>query len=140
MTFRAERYPADWATIRARILERAGDRCERCGAENGTAIRRGAGTWQGTYLDADNRVRDAETGEVLGASTPLVYGGRSVVVILTVAHLDHVEGNCDEANLQALCQMHHLAHDAPDNARRRRENDRNARAVGDLPGLEGAKK
>lgn len=28
------RYPKDWPEIRARILKRAGDRCEECGAEN----------------------------------------------------------------------------------------------------------
>lgn len=28
------KYPGDWPQIRARILERAGNRCEWCGAEN----------------------------------------------------------------------------------------------------------
>ncbi len=28
------RYPSDWANVRKRILERAGNRCEWCGAEN----------------------------------------------------------------------------------------------------------
>lgn len=28
------RYPADWKDIRRKILERAGKRCEFCGAEN----------------------------------------------------------------------------------------------------------
>lgn len=28
-------YPPDWKQTRARILERAGNRCEWCGAENG---------------------------------------------------------------------------------------------------------
>ena len=31
-----DRYPADWADIRASILRRAGDRCEKCGAINHT--------------------------------------------------------------------------------------------------------
>lgn len=29
------RYPANWKEIRQRILERAGNKCEFCGAENG---------------------------------------------------------------------------------------------------------
>ena len=28
------RYPKDWPEIRARILKRAGNKCEKCGAEN----------------------------------------------------------------------------------------------------------
>jgi len=32
-------------------------------------------------------------------------------VVLTVAHLDHNEANCDPANLRALCQRCHLRHD-----------------------------
>lgn len=32
-----KRYPKDWKQIRARILERAGNACEWCGAKNGEA-------------------------------------------------------------------------------------------------------
>ena len=38
MPIRAEnksRYPKDWKAISARIRQRAGNRCEECGAENG---------------------------------------------------------------------------------------------------------
>ena len=37
-------------------------------------------------------------------------------VILTVAHLDHDEANCDRANLKALCQKCHNTYDAPTRA------------------------
>jgi hypothetical protein len=34
------RYPKDWKSIRKHILERAGNRCEFCGIENGAIGRR----------------------------------------------------------------------------------------------------
>lgn len=35
-----------------------------------------------------------------------------VVIVLTVAHLDHQPENCEPSNLRAMCQRHHLAYDA----------------------------
>jgi hypothetical protein len=32
--------------------------------------------------------------------------------VLTVAHLDHAPEDCADANLKALCQVHHNRHDA----------------------------
>jgi hypothetical protein len=40
-------------------------------------------------------------------------------VVLTVAHLNHDETDCADANLRALCQRCHLAYDAPERKRRR---------------------
>lgn len=122
MTFRAERYPKNWSEIRAAILTRAKNRCETCGAPNHEAIVRGVGKDAGTYAMFDGGdCFDAETGEERGAVRGSEYDAGSLVrVILTVAHLDHDESNNDPANLKALCQMHHLRHDALDNARRRR--------------------
>ena len=34
MPFHADRYPSDWKQISIRIRERAGGKCEFCGAEN----------------------------------------------------------------------------------------------------------
>ena len=76
------RYPEDWPEIRARILRRAGNRCEgspvypACRAENGRAH------------------------PVTGSK-----------VVLTVAHLDH-DGPASDGNLRAWCQRCHLTHDA----------------------------
>lgn len=36
---------------------------------------------------------------------------RLIVIVLTVAHLDHNPENCDPENLRAWCQRHHLAYD-----------------------------
>lgn len=35
-----------------------------------------------------------------------------LVIVLTIAHLDHQPENCDPENLRAWCQRHHLAYDA----------------------------
>ena len=121
--FRPERYPKNWKAIRAEILRRAEDRCERCRAPNGADIARGAGTCADTYMLEDGSVFDADTGEALGKARGSEYDVESFVrVVLTVAHLDHVEANNDPSNLQGLCQRCHLRHDAKDNAQRRKAN------------------
>ena len=87
MPIRAEnraRYPADWSSIRARILARACDRCE------------------GSPRYPDCRAAN-------GAPHP-VTGSR---VVLTVAHLDHTPENCADDNLRAWCQRCHNTYDAP---------------------------
>lgn len=39
-----------------------------------------------------------------------------IVIVLTVAHLNHTPEDCDEANLRAWCQRHHLIYDAKHHA------------------------
>lgn len=34
-------------------------------------------------------------------------------IILTVAHLNHVEADCRDENLKAMCQRCHLRYDVP---------------------------
>ncbi|HEX9837111.1 MAG TPA: hypothetical protein VGB90_09670 [Alphaproteobacteria bacterium] len=53
-------------------------------------------------------------------------------VVLTVAHLNHDPGDCDDDNLAALCQRCHNRYDAPHRARGRRARTHAARAIGDL--------
>jgi len=109
------RYPKDWKETRARILERANNRCEVCGLENGDTVRSVIGTdgfrqWLPMHykLHIDNDIWDK---------------GKDVKVVLTVAHLDHDEENEEVADdrLRAMCQLDHLRYDALEKARRRRE-------------------
>lgn len=112
-----DRYPPDWPQIRARILARAGNACERCRVQNHA-------------VGARRRRSDREflpalpLGEI---GLPLVWPKpgteawcgmgehrewrRMIRIVLTVAHLDHTPENCDESNLLALCQRCHLAHE-----------------------------
>lgn len=126
MTFRADRYPKNWREIRASIVARAEHRCEctgecgevhehrpddaraRCSAPNGLSIVR----------DTDHLSRWWLHGCGSGCT---VEPCGAIRVVLTVAHLDHIESNNDPANLRALCQRCHLLLDREDNARRRRE-------------------
>ena len=45
-----------------------------------------------------------------------MLGERAIVIVLTVAHLDHNPANNDPSNLAALCQRCHLRHDAAQHA------------------------
>lgn len=120
MTFRPERYPANWRAISALIRERAGGRCEcsgqcggahlsgRCDAPNHELIERSPSA---PWLWRVHTHTNACAGERCGGSR----------VILTVAHVDHDEQNNAPENLLALCQRCHLVLDARDNAVRRRK-------------------
>ena len=119
------RYPANWAEIRAAILERAGNCCEKCKVPNGKRIARGSGPFAGTFQTDDAEVYDAETGEHIARVRMSEYQVKNMVtIVLTIAHLDHQPENCDLGNLRALCQMHHLRHDAAHHAETARETRR----------------
>lgn len=131
------RYPKDWKQVRERILERSGHRCEwtqdgkRC-----TASHHAVGTWekrdglwrwtpdhgngpcdaagQGlawpslqrlTWPEARQFAAELDWDEISGEKP------KPIVIVLTVAHLDHDPQNCDPSNLRAWCQRHHLAYD-----------------------------
>ena len=142
MTFRPERYPPEWAAIRARVMARAEHRCEcagecgdpheggRCDAPHlAKILRKQSAPWRWSRAPMPSVEFDAE-GRMWTLNPP-----GAVTVVLTVAHLDHNEASDDETRLRALCQRCHLRYDADDNARRRRENARAKRAAGELPGM-----
>ncbi len=87
-------YPADWPEISRRIRERAGNKCEWCGVENG-----------------DRGIRN-HYGEWLSAKEVDIVN-RKIRIVLTVAHLNHDPSDCRDENLKALCQQCHNRHDAP---------------------------
>lgn len=93
-----DRYPKNWKSIRASILERAGHRCEFCGIDNGALGRRRC---DGTF----------ERFEGLEAEIASLEGVRLTRIVLTIAHLDHMPENNADSNLRALCQRCHLLHD-----------------------------
>lgn len=104
-------YPADWPEISARIRERAGDRCEWCGATNGAV----------GYRDQAGVFHELDAFEAEGA---VLDGQHVITIVLTVAHLDHNPANCDDNNLAALCQRCHLRYDAREHARHAAETRR----------------
>jgi len=106
------RYPKEWPQIRAAILARAGNACEKCKAPNRTRIARGCGKDDATYMLESADVFCADSGAHLGRCRHSDYElSRMVDVVLTIAHLDHVPENCAEDNLRAWCQRCHLRYD-----------------------------
>ena len=106
------RYPKDWRQISLRVRrERAGNRCEcrgECGHEHA-----------GRCPERNGR-RHSITGSI---------------VVLTVAHLNHRPEDNREANLRAMCQRCHLAHDRSEHARLARRTF-SARRIAALNNLE----
>lgn len=107
-----KRYPVNWKEISLKIRERAGDRCEFCRAPNREIIIRGEEDGcKGYYMVANGDVYDENTGEYLGIARGSEFTGRPVLIVLTVAHLDHQPENNNDDNLKALCQQCHLRYD-----------------------------
>lgn len=111
------RYPADWRAIRDAVLLDAEFRCEH----EGCAARQYAvGYWH--LIDGVHRwhewITPAPTfSEARQAAAELFFergdlDGKPIVIVLTVAHLNHLPEDCRRDNLRCMCQRHHLAHDA----------------------------
>lgn len=123
------RYPPEWPAIRHQVLEQARYRCEWPGC---TARHHAVGQWrqsitgmwrwlplggngpcdlagEGIDYRTDERLSYAEAREYAAANQ--ASDGKLIVIVLTIAHLDHRPENCGRSNLQAMCQRHHLAYD-----------------------------
>lgn len=140
------RYPRDWPRIRAAILERARHRCERCGVHNYAVGHRNEHGLFMPLCGPSDAARLAGQGLRFPSGTPISFaeaqhfmraaptGGkrygpiRWFVIVLTVAHLNHVPEDCRPENLQALCQACHLRHDAAHHAANARRTRRDGRA------------
>lgn len=117
------RYPANWKEIVARIKERAGNKCEFCGVPNYEYIFRGI--WNDgkkeyeVFQTVNGNIYGAGDGKLLSEADFTAFimplsnkpKQKAVKVVLTVAHLDHTPENCEDDNLKALCQKHHLEYD-----------------------------
>lgn len=110
-------YPSNWKTeIRPAIMERAKNCCEFCGVKNysvgswdgekfiptsGNIIHNAAGNGELTYKKARELVKHCNE----------CCDDNLIVIVLTIAHLDHNVNNNAFANLKALCQRCHNRHD-----------------------------
>lgn len=86
----------EWKAARAEVRERAGDRCEQCGAKNGATGWRMA---TGRFVDIG--VCSVER----PANTRLIF------IQCGCAHLNNVAGDDRPENLAWLCRGCHLHHD-----------------------------
>ena len=113
-------YHKDWDAIRAEVIRRAGNQCERCGVNN-----RAYG-----YRDPEGEFQEVTRASAEALS---IDGEVKVIrIVLTLAHLDHDPSNNGipgaRPNLLALCQrcanLHDLPHRKNKAARTRHEADR----------------
>lgn len=112
-----KKYPKDWKQLRASILDRDNHCCKSCGIFNYSVC----------YWDKDRYqigggngyVEEVAYGELGYKESRIMAdlwneeeGGKNwIVIVLTIAHLNHdITDNSDE-NLAALCQRCHLKHD-----------------------------
>lgn len=124
------KYADNWLSeIRPAILERAGHKCEQCGVQNyAVGHRNSKGEFVpiagNEYLDkAGNGELSYKQGrEICKHYNECLEGEKLIVIVLTVAHLNHDVKDNRETNLKALCQKHHLAHDAKYKAEKRRKS------------------
>lgn len=130
------RYPANWAEIRARIQLRACNRCEFCGVRNwALGGRTSDGTFHPAHAVGDDglRLQWPTPGQPgwCGKTGPEHFL-RIIRIVCTVAHLDHVPENCDDANLKFLCQRCHLVYDKKHHAETAYRTRRDGKAASDL--------
>ncbi len=112
-------YPKDWPSISLAARERAQWQCQHAGCK---ARQYEVGRWDEagwialrdnlpgtTYTQA--RQEAADLAFTMYGDGPSEGNPKIIVIVLTVAHLDHDPRNCAESNLAAMCQRHHLAYD-----------------------------
>ncbi len=104
----AARYPANWAEIREQTLARAGYRCQwpGCGARH-----HAVGYWEGEQFVQIALRGDLASLNAEAADTAQRHQRKVILLVLTIAHLDHTPENCAPQNLRAWCQRHHLRYD-----------------------------
>lgn len=112
-------YPPNWKSeIRPRILARAKNRCEVCGAKNGAHGYRdkSGGWWDFQKIDGFMNTLGVdlfEEGQPLRHL--LSFSGKApppTKIVLTIAHWhDKDPMNCADENLKAACQYCHINHD-----------------------------
>jgi hypothetical protein len=134
MPFDIRKYGPNWKKARARIQERAQNRCERCGVQNyavgyrdesGAFIPTGGNEWHDkagngelSYKEARELVQYCNRDGGLGLN-----GERGIVIVCTTAHVHDCDPlNQSDDNLAFWCQACHNRHDAQMRANNRKAN------------------
>lgn len=114
-------YPSNWQTeIRPAILDRAGHCCEMCGVENyavGTRDNSDGYFVHAEFISGHDCYGEPSYHNYVGKTYKEAKawcarcGDEDIVIVLTIAHLDHDPTNNDPSNLRALCQRCHNRHD-----------------------------
>lgn len=135
-----KKYPSNWKTeIVPKVKARENNRCAFCGVKNysvgyregskfiptaGNEMHNKAGNGELSYKEARELVKHCNE----------FCDDNLIVIVLTVAHLDHDIINNDLSNLKALCQKCHLNYDKNFHAENRRKNQNYKKGLNDLFG------
>lgn len=132
-----KRYPENWdSEIRPHILERDGHKCKFCGVPNyAIGSRNKDGVFipitgnidldcagQGLLSPSLDRITYREAKEILDVvKEDKLDGKKYIMIVLTVAHLNHIPEDCRDENLAALCQKCHNNYDIEHRKQSRKE-------------------
>ena len=133
------RYPKDWPAISRAARERSGWKCQQPGCD---ARQYAVGVWEetgGFFIElainasyGEARQRAAEESFARHGDGPAPADEKIIVIVLTVAHLNHEPEDCRPENLAAMCQRHHLAYDAAHHKQTAYATRKAAAKTGDL--------
>lgn len=137
------KYPKNWKQISEDIrFNRAKNKCEVCGIKNySVGYRDELGKFNPTYGNIVhdlagnglsypllNKLTYKEAKEIADVCNDIDDEYNYIVIVLTVAHLDHNPENCDYSNLKAMCQKCHNNYDK----NHRKETIRNSKIIGQI--------
>jgi len=123
-------YGSAWRATRVRILERAKNRCEQCGKPNLKTVwvyrSEACGQYWSPTIHAQSWTSCLFGGglnfRLTAAETRAAFRSgqvRTIRVVLTIAHLNHIAGDDRDENLLALCSWCHLHYDREHHAETR---------------------
>lgn len=131
--------------IRPDILARAGNKCEQCGVRNHSVGYRNEdgyfiGTGGNILHDLAGDGLDYPSLELLPYKTAKEFADmcnelgdeKYIVIVLTIAHLDHNTFNNDYNNLKALCQRCNLRLDNEFHIKNRKQSSNKKKGLQEL--------
>lgn len=123
----------EWKQKRQAALDRADNKCSRCKVPNGATVERrmvrSSGVCRAWWRRVAKKTWYDEKGKRAIAPEPFTRTW-TLLITLTVAHLDHNPENMSDDNLEALCCRCHLMHDREHhaiNAKRTRQIRKDSR-------------
>jgi hypothetical protein len=139
-------YGPQWRkVVRPRILARAGNKCELCGAPNYSSVLRAFGWWTPANIEStrfkhctDSHLIQLPWSHAIADKPGEIHRQTACFpreschwtgIVLTVAHLNHVAGDDRDENLRALCQWCHLNYDKEHHAETRSKRKDAARPI-----------
>jgi hypothetical protein len=134
-----KKYPSNWKTeIVPMVKDRYGNKCAFCGLSNYTVGQRAGTIFIPTggneYHDkAGNGELSYKEARELVKHCNEFCEDKLIVIVLTVAHLDHNINNNDLLNLKPLCQKCHLDYDKEHHKKNSRETLKRKKGIVELP-------